>query len=181
MIFTQTKLKGAYFIDIEKIEDARGFFGRFWCLNEFKEIGLNTTWVQGNHSFSKANGTLRGLHYQKDPFQDVKLVRCTRGRIFDVIIDLKIDSDSYGNWLGVFLAADEHRSIYVPAGFAHGYITLEANTEVDYLVSQLYKPDSEAGIRYNDPFFEIQWPVDVEVISDKDLNWPDFSGRTPNI
>jgi dTDP-4-dehydrorhamnose 3,5-epimerase len=178
MLFSDTSLKGAYIIDIEKVEDGRGFFARFWCQDEFKANDLITNWVQGNLSVSKRKGTLRGLHYQIAPFAEDKLVRCTRGALFDVILDLRPDSSTFGDWFGVRLSADEHRMLYVPEGIAHGFLTLVDNTEASYLVSQFYKPHAEAGVRYNDPAFGIQWPLEIQVISKKDTNWPNYPRRT---
>jgi dTDP-4-dehydrorhamnose 3,5-epimerase len=178
MLFSDTSLKGAYIIDIEKVEDARGFFARFWCKDEFKANDLIANWVHGNLSVSKRKGTLRGLHYQIAPFAETKLVRCTRGALFDVILDLRPDSSTFGEWFGVRLSADEHRMLYVPEGIAHGFLTLVDNTEASYLVSQFYKPHAEAGVRYNDPAFRIQWPLEIQVISKKDTNWPNYPMRT---
>lgn len=175
MIFTETKLAGAYIIDLQKHEDHRGFFARTWCMQEFEEHGLVPQAVQRNLSLSKQQGTLRGMHYQVAPYQETKLVQCNRGALYDVIVDLRPDSPAYKQWLGVELTADNYRMLYVPRGFAHGFITLEDNTEASYLVSEFYTPGAEGGIRYNDPTFGIEWPVEVRVISDKDKNWPDFS------
>jgi dTDP-4-dehydrorhamnose 3,5-epimerase len=180
MLFTDTSLKSAYIIDIEKVEDARGFFARFWCQDEFRANDLNTNWVQGNVSVSRSKGTLRGLHYQIAPFEETKLVRCTRGALFDVMLDLRPDSSTFGEWFGVPLSADEHRMLYVPEGIAHGILTLVDNTEASYLVSQFYKPHAEAGVRYNDPAFGIKWPLEIQVISKKDANWPNYPRRNVN-
>jgi len=174
MIFTETKLKNAFVIEIQKFEDNRGFFGRTFCQNEFEKFGLNTNVRQANVSFNLKKGTLRGMHYQADPYGEVKLVRCTRGAIYDVIIDVRPDSATYKQWFGVELRADNYMMLYVPEGFAHGFQTLEDNTEVIYQVSQFYTPGSERGIRYDDPAFSIVWSVEVQVISDKDRNWPDY-------
>jgi len=177
MLFSDTSLKGAYIIDIEKVEDERGFFARAWCQDEFRANDLITDWVQGNLSVNKRMGTLRGLHYQIAPFAETKLVRCTRGAFFDVILDLRPDSSTFGEWFGVRLSADEHRMLYVPEGIAHGFVTLVDNTEASYLVSQFYKPHAEAGVRYNDPAFGIQWPLEIQFISKKDTNWPNYPMR----
>jgi dTDP-4-dehydrorhamnose 3,5-epimerase len=176
MIFTTTKLVGAYSIEPEKKYDARGFFARVWCQKEFAEHDLTSHLVQINISYNKHWGTLRGMHYQVEPFQESKLVRCTRGAIYDVIIDLRQESRSYRQWLGVKLTADDHKMLYVPEGFAHGFQTLEDDTEVVYQVSAFYAPQSEAGVRYDDPGFGIVWPLEVQVISDKDRNWADYVG-----
>jgi dTDP-4-dehydrorhamnose 3,5-epimerase len=174
MIFTPTQLGGAYVIEIQKYEDERGFFARTWCQKEFEEHNLIPEAVQRNLSLSKKRGTLRGMHYQVAPFQETKLVQCTRGALYDVIIDVRPNSSTYKQWFGVELTAENYKMLYVPGGFAHGFITLEDNTEASYLVSQFYTPQAERGIRYNDPTFSIEWPVAVGVISEKDQNWPDY-------
>jgi dTDP-4-dehydrorhamnose 3,5-epimerase len=174
VIFTETKLKGAFIIELELRKDERGFFARTWCKREFEAHGLVREMVQANVSFNKKRGTLRGMHYQVAPYEEAKLVRCTRGAIYDVIIDLRQDSPTYKQWIGVELTSENYQMIYVPENFAHGFLTLEDNTEVTYQVSQFYSPESERGIRYNDPVFGIKWPIQVEVISDKDKTWPDY-------
>ncbi len=175
MIFTETALRGAYIIDIEVYEDQRGYFGRSWCQQEFQKHNLVDCMVQGNVSFNFQKGTLRGMHYQAEPHSEVKLVRCVRGRIYDAIIDLRPDSPTFKQWTGVELSAENRRMFYVPEGFAHGFLTLEDNSEVNYLVSEFYTPGHERGIRYNDPAFGIEWPGgDISVISDKDRSWPDY-------
>lgn len=175
MIFNETALIGPYVIDIEVHEDNRGYFGRAWCRHEFDAQGLVPCMVQGNVSFNHTRGTLRGMHYQTEPCQEVKLVRCVRGRVFDVIIDIRPDSATFKQWIGVELSADNRRMLYVPRGFAHGFQTLEDNSEVNYLVSEFYAPDYERGIRHDDPAFGVEWPeTEARVISDKDLSWPDF-------
>ena len=175
MIFTKAELEGAFIIEIEKLEDARGFFARAWCQKEFESHGLNPRFVQANISYSKMRGTLRGMHYQEAPYAEAKLVRCTRGAIYDVIIDLRQGSPSYGRWMGLQLTANNYRMLYVPEGFAHGFQTLEDDTEVFYQVSQFYSPQYERGVRYDDPSFAIKWPLEVRVISEKDKSWPDFA------
>lgn len=175
MKFTETKLKGAYLIDIDKLEDHRGFFARSWCVNEFADIGLVNNVLQQNISFSKQKGTMRGMHFQIAPYQETKVLRCTRGRIYDVIIDLRPDSPTYKDWFGAELSAENYRMMFVPKDFAHGFLTLEQDCEVTYLVSEVYTPNSERGIRYNDPEIGIAWPGEVVNISDKDKNWPNFS------
>lgn len=174
MIFTKTKLKGAYVLEPKKIEDERGFFARSWCQHEMEEHGLTAKVAQTNVSFNPKKGTLRGMHYQVKPHEESKLVRCTRGAIFDVIIDLRPDSETYKQWLGVELSADNYKMLFVPEGFAHGYMTLEDKTEVTYQVSEFYTPGAEKGIRWNDPAFNIQWPLEPVVISEKDKAHPDF-------
>lgn len=176
MIFTQTKLPGAYIIDLKKLEDNRGFFARTFCANEFADNNLETKFVQGNTSLSFKKGTLRGMHFQKSPYEEDKVVRCSKGALFDVIIDLRKDSPTYKQWIGVELSERNHRGLFVPKGFAHGFLTLEDNTEANYSVSQFYTPGSEGGIRFNDPQFEILWPFEPVVISEKDANHPDFIG-----
>ena len=175
MIFTETKLKGAYVIEIEKLKDNRGFFARAWCQNEFKAHGLTSRVVQVNVSSNKKKGTLRGMHYQLSPYEETKLIRCTRGAIYDVIIDLRPSSPTYAQWIGVELTEENYKMLYVPENFAHGFQTLEDDTEVTYQVSQFYMPGSESGIRWNDPAFSIDWPIQVQVISDKDKSWPDYT------
>jgi len=175
MIFKELELKGAFLVEVKKIEDERGFFGRAWCRNEFVEHGLNPDFVQLNTSFSRKRGTIRGMHYQVDPYQEVKFIRCTRGRIWDVIIDLRPGSPTFMKWTGNELSADNYRMVYVPENFAHGFMTLEDNSEVYYPVSQFYTPGAERGLRYNDPQFEIVWPVEATMVSDKDRNHEDFS------
>jgi dTDP-4-dehydrorhamnose 3,5-epimerase len=176
VIFVETKLKGAYIVELEKREDHRGFFARSWDANIFEQNGLVGRVVQQNIGFSKITGTIRGLHYQKAPHQETKLVRCTRGAIFDVIVDLRPDSETFQQWLGVKLTRDNYSMLYVPKDFAHGFQSLEDNSEVMYLVSEVYTPAAEAGIRYNDPAIGIQWPLPVSMITEKDANFPDFSG-----
>jgi dTDP-4-dehydrorhamnose 3,5-epimerase len=174
MKFSETKLKGAFVVEIEKLTDDRGFFARSWCEKEFEAQGLTARVVQANVSYNLKKGTLRGMHYQIAPYQECKLIRCTRGAIYDVIIDLRADSLTYKQWTGVELTADNYTLFFVPEDFAHGFITLVDNTEITYQVSQFYTPGSEKGIRFDDPAFNIHWPLEVSVISDKDRNWPDF-------
>ena len=174
MIFNETKLKGAFILDLEKRGDERGFFARVFCRNEFEAHGLNPFVAQANTSLSRVKGTLRGMHFQRAPHQEAKLVRCTRGALLDVIIDLRPDSPTFKQWVGVELTSENNRMLYVPEGFAHGFQTLVDDTEVTYLVSEFYAPDSEGGVRYNDPVFGIDWPLEPTVLSDKDRNWPDF-------
>ena len=174
MIFTKTKIPGAVIIELGKFEDERGFFARAWCKNEFETNDLTLEWVQTNLALSRKRGTLRGLHYQAAPYEEAKLMRCIKGAIFDVIIDLRSDSPTYRQWLGVELTADSHKMFYVPEGTAHGYQALTDDAEVLYQVSQFYTPGAERGVRYNDPTFGVEWPLKVQMISDKDRNWPDF-------
>lgn len=174
MIFTETKLPGAFLLDIKKIEDERGFFGRAFCVDEFEAHGLNAHIAQCNLSLSKQKYTLRGFHYQVEGAEEAKTVRCIEGSILDVIIDLRKDSPTYGEHVSVELTADNYRSLYVPEGFAHAYLTLKENTKVYYHVSQLYTPGKERGIRWNDPYFNVDWPTDDPILSDKDRKHPDF-------
>jgi len=180
MIFHETKLKGAFLIEIKKIEDDRGFFGRAWCQKEFEDAGINPNIYQINTSLTYRKGTIRGMHYQIDPHQEGKLIRCTRGRIFDVMIDLRPESPTFMQWLGHELSEDNYRMVFVPENFAHGFVTLEDHCEVYYPVTEFYTPGSERGIRYDDPAFDIAWPVEIEVVSDKDMNHPDFNVNTFN-
>lgn len=174
MIFIESKLIGAFTIELQKLQDQRGFFSRTWCAKEFAAHGLTPVVQQANISFNIRKGTLRGMHFQIPPHSEAKTVRCTRGSIFDVIIDLRTDSPTYKQWFGVELTADNYKMLYVPENFAHGFQTLEDHTEVAYQVSQFYTPGSERGIRWNDPVFNIKWPIEVRMISDKDNSWPDY-------
>jgi dTDP-4-dehydrorhamnose 3,5-epimerase len=175
MIFTETKLKGAYVLSIEKLEDERGFFARSWCRREFEKHGLNPQLVQCNISFNSHKGTMRGMHYQVKPYEEAKLIRCTTGSIYDVIVDIRPHSPSYKQYLGIALTPENHKMLYVPEGFAHGFLTLEDNTEVFYQMSEFYAPDHARGFRWNDPVFGIEWPANVQVISDRDRDYPDFN------
>jgi dTDP-4-dehydrorhamnose 3,5-epimerase len=171
---TPTPLAGAFVIDLETRHDERGFFARAFSASEFEQHGLNPRVVNTNISVSSRAGTMRGMHYQAEPHAEAKLVRCTRGAIHDVIIDLRPDSATYGRWVGVDLAASSYRMLYVPEGFAHGFVTLTDDVEVTYQVSEYYAPAAERGIRYDDPAFGIDWPVEVRMISEKDRAWPSF-------
>jgi dTDP-4-dehydrorhamnose 3,5-epimerase len=172
--FNRTRLAGAFVIEPERLEDERGFFARSWCEREARAHGLYPTWVQCNISFNKHQGTLRGMHYQTPPFEEAKLVRCTRGAVYDVIIDLRAESASFKEWLAAELSAENHRLLYVPEGFAHGFFTLSDNTEIFYQMSEFYSPAHARGVRWNDPAFGIEWPGVVRVISDNDRGYPDF-------
>lgn len=174
MIIEETALKGVMIVSLKRIADDRGFFARTFCAREFQAAGLNSGFVQANMSYSRSRGTLRGLHYQIAPFQEAKLVRCVVGAIYDVAVDLRSDSPTFRRWLGVELSAENGTMLYVPEGFAHGYLTLRDSAEVVYQVSQFYAPESERGVRWNDPAFGIEWPITPKVISAKDANIPDF-------
>ena len=174
MKFTELSLPGAYVIEPELKSDDRGFFARVFCQKELEELGLDTNLVQANISFNHKAGTLRGMHFQKAPHQETKIVRCTKGSIYDVMIDLRPESATFKQWAGVELTEDNHKMLYVPKGFAHGYLTLTDNAEVQYFVSEFYAPESETGARYNDQAFGIEWPIEITTISDRDLDHPDF-------
>ena len=174
MIFLETPLQGAYVIEVEKLEDERGFFARSWCVREFAAKGLDSHLVQCNVSFNKRKGTLRGLHYQIPPHAEVKLVRCTKGSLFDVIVDLRKDSPTFLKWVGVELTASNHRMLYIPKLFAHGFQTLEDNTEIFYQMSEFYEPAASKGLRWNDPRLGISWPDIGGVMSQRDQAYPDL-------
>jgi len=175
MIFKETELKGAFIVEMELIRDNRGFFARAWCQKEFEAHGLISGFVQNNITFSPKKGTLRGLHYQIAPHEEPKLVRCTRGAIYDVIVDLRPESPTYKQWLGVELTAENHKMIYIPGGFAHGYQILTDDTEVFYQVGEFYAPEYERGFRWDDAAFAIEWPINHPLIlSEKDRHWPDY-------
>jgi dTDP-4-dehydrorhamnose 3,5-epimerase len=174
MIFIETKLKGAFIIEPELVEDERGFFARTFDQKEFEAHGLNPRVMQCNSSFNKKKGTLRGMHYQIAPYQEAKLVCCTKGAIHDVIIDLRKASPTIKQWIAVELTAENRRMLYIPEGFAHGFQTLDDNTEIFYQISEFYHPESAKGVRWNDPAFGIVWPDDIRVISDRDRQYPDF-------
>ena len=174
MIFAKTTLEGAFIIEPERIEDERGFFARVWCQREFEAHGLTTRLTQCNISFNTKAGTLRGMHYQADPHAEVKLVRCTAGAIQDVIIDLRPESPTFKQHVAVELSASNRTMLYVPEGFAHGYLTLEDNTEVFYQVSAFYAPAYARGVRWNDPAFAIEWRGEARVMTERDRTYPDF-------
>jgi dTDP-4-dehydrorhamnose 3,5-epimerase len=174
MKITETKLKGAFIIDMTPIEDERGFFARTFCVKEFAQHGLETNFIQSNASRSKIKNTLRGMHFQTNGSEEVKVIRCVRGRIQDVIVDLRQDSDTYCQWIAVELSEDNKRILYVPRGFAHGFLTLEEDCEVAYMVSAFYDPINERGLRWDDSAFGIEWASKPVVISDKDRNHEDY-------
>lgn len=176
MKFVETPVAGAWLVEPTPRVDERGFFARVWCTDEFAAQGLTASFVQCNDSLSRHRGTLRGLHYQVAPFGEVKLVRCVRGAVFDVLVDLRPQSPSYLRWYGAELTADNRTMLYVPEGCAHGYLTLEDGSEVMYPVTCAYRPDAERGVRWNDPAFGIAWPdVGPLTMSPKDEAWPDYA------
>ena len=174
MVFHKMPLGGAYVIGLDRIEDERGFFARSWCVKEFQEHGLNPNFVQCNVSLSKKKRTLRGMHYQVSPHEEAKFVRCTKGAIYDVIIDLRPASATYKQWIGIELTAENRKALYSPEGFAHGFQTLEDDTEVLYAVTESYHPESEKGVRFNDPAFGIEWPLPNPILSLKDSRHKEF-------
>jgi len=178
MKFHPTPLAGAYTIELEKRGDDRGFFARFFCVKEYESLGLDPKIVQVNNSLSRIKGTLRGLHYQLAPKAETKIVRCIRGALYDVILDLRADSVTFGQWFAAELNAENRLMMYVPKGFAHGFITLTPDTEALYLATEFYAPDRERAVRWNDPRFGIEWPASPEVISDKDRLQADFMPET---
>ena len=172
MIFEETELSGAYIVELERREDARGFFARAFCQNEFEAHGLKPIIAQANIASNRARGTLRGMHFQYPPSAETKLVRCTRGAIVDIIVDLRPESPTYLRHIAVELTADNHRALYVPERFAHGYQVLRDNTDTSYQVGEFYAPGAESGLRHDDPRLGLQWPLPVTAISDKDRVWP---------
>lgn len=170
MIFTETKLSGVYVIEIEKIEDERGFFARTFDKDEFSKIGLDSKFVQSSISLNKKKGTIRGMHYQLKPYEEIKIVKCTKGRIFDVIIDLRPDSKTFKEWLSVELSEDNYKMLYVPKGFAHGFQTLEDNCEIFYQISEQYNEKYSSSVKWNNPEVSIDWPLKISNISDRDKN-----------
>jgi dTDP-4-dehydrorhamnose 3,5-epimerase len=175
MQFQQTPIAGAWLVTPEPRADERGSFARVWCRDEFATHGLRADFVQCNSSVSRQRGTLRGLHYQAPPHEEIKLVSCLRGRVFDVAVDLRPDSPTFRAWFGVELAHDAGTMMYVPRGCAHGYLTLEDDSEVMYPVTALYVPSAERGLRWDDPAIGVTWPIPPVVMSDKDRQWPDFA------
>ncbi len=181
MKFTETKLNGAYLIDISPVNDERGYFARSFCAQEYNKYGLNSRIVQCNISHNHKKGTLRGMHYQINPSEEAKTVLCSKGAIFDVIIDLRISSSTYMKWISVELSEKKYNMLYIPEGFAHGFQTLCDDTVVFYQMSEFYNPQLARGIRYDDPAFNISWPLAVSVISGKDSNYPEFKTLTNNV
>lgn len=176
MRFTELELSGVVLVDIESRNDSRGLFARSFCRDEFTAHGLDPTISQCNVSFNVKRGTLRGMHYQASPHEETKLVRVTRGAIFDVVIDLRTDRPTYRRWIGVTLSADNHSALYIPHGFAHGFQTLTDDAEVHYQMSEAYHPAAARGVRWNDPAFGIAWPILPPILSDQDASRPDFAG-----
>jgi dTDP-4-dehydrorhamnose 3,5-epimerase len=172
MKFIPTELEGAFILEPQRREDARGFFARSFCVKEFRAHGLSLSVLQCNIAFTHQRGTLRGLHYQVPPAAETKLMRCSRGAVYDVIVDLRPESPTYLKHIGVDLTAENRRALFVPAFFAHGYQTLTDNSEMTYLVDEFYDPSCERGVRYDDPALAIRWPSPAAVISDKDTSWP---------
>ena len=170
MKFIETQLKGVYIIDLQPVSDNRGWFARTFCKKEFSEIGHTKEWVQLNHSFTNEKGTIRGMHYQIPPHSEIKMVRCIAGAVLDIVVDLRKGSNTFAKWVSVELNSNNKRMIYVPEGFAHGFQTLSDNCELIYHHSAYYEPASEGGIRYNDPLVDIQWPLAVTDVSDRDLS-----------
>jgi dTDP-4-dehydrorhamnose 3,5-epimerase len=175
MKFNTTTLHDAWLIELEPVVDIRGYFARTFCVDEFAAKGLNTDYAQHSVSFSARKGTVRGMHYQREPHSEVKIVRCIKGSVWDVIIDIRPGSPTYRRWQGFELSSANRNELYVPKGFAHGFQTISDNVEINYLISEPYSPESSYGIRHDDPTFAIQWPLPVTEISPKDLRWPDFS------
>jgi len=174
MIFKKARIPGVYFLEPERLTDERGFFARMWCQAEFTEYGIDPQIVQCNLSFNPRKGTMRGMHYQRAPHEETKIVRCTMGAIFDVALDLRRDSATFKQWVGAPLTAENREMLVIPPGCAHGYLTLTDNTEVFYQMSASYTPTHGAGVRWNDPAFGIHWPGDVTMIADRDRDYPDF-------
>jgi len=174
MRFHQTKLPGVFEVHLEPIADERGFFARAWCRREFETHGLDANLVQCNISLNTRKGTLRGVHYQVAPYEESKVVRCTRGAVCDVVVDLRSDSPTFRDWIAVVLTAETRNMVYVPQGCGHGFLTLEDHTEVFYQMSQFYNAESARGVRWDDPAFEIAWPGEPAVISERDRTYPDF-------
>jgi dTDP-4-dehydrorhamnose 3,5-epimerase len=173
--FTETAVQDAWVIEVNRITDDRGFFARVWCQDEFAQVGIKDDWVQANVGRSVRAGTLRGMHYQREPHAEAKLVRCTHGAVYDVALDLRPSSPSYLHWVGATLKASEHTMLYIPKGCAHGYQALDDDSEIVYFTSTPYNRDAATGARHDDPAFGIEWPLPVEVISEQDAHWEQWS------
>lgn len=180
MKFTKTRLNGSFIVELEKIEDERGFFARSWDQETFEKLGMNTRIVQCNISSNKKKGTLRGMHFQISPYEEAKLIRCTKGSAFEVMIDLRPNSKTFKQWLGLELSEDNYKMLYVPEGFALGFQTLDDNTELFYQMSQIYMPEYSRGIIWDDEMFQISWPMKPTVISKKDLSYKPFKDNINN-
>jgi dTDP-4-dehydrorhamnose 3,5-epimerase len=176
MRFESTDLAGVWLVDLEPRQDSRGYFARTFCVDEFRAHGLETSFPQHSFSHSFQKGTVRGMHFQREPHGEVKLVRCLSGAIWDVVIDLRPVSATFRQWRGFELSGENGRQLYIPKGFAHGFQTLSENTEVNYLISEFYAPDASSGVRHDDPAFGVRWPLPVTTIAEKDLHWPGFEG-----
>jgi dTDP-4-dehydrorhamnose 3,5-epimerase len=176
MQFTETEIRGAFILDAEQIADERGFFARSWARDEFEAHGLNPNLAQCNLSYNHRKGTVRGMHWQAAPHAETKLVRCTQGGIYDVIVDLRADSPTYLRWIGVELTAENRRALYIPEGCGHGFQTLADATEVLYMITEYYTPAAARGMRWNDPAINVAWPLAVTVISERDAQYPDWHG-----
>ena len=174
MRFTETELKGAFVVDLEPMIDERGFFARTYCVREFETVGLSAHWAQSSTSFNQKKGTLRGIHYQCAPHEEIKLVRCTAGSLYDVIVDLRPDSTTYCQWVSMELSAKNRKAFYIPKGFGHAFQTLEEDTEILYHMSEFYHPECYKGARWNDPVFSIEWPLEKCILSDRDQMFPDW-------
>lgn len=177
MIFTPTPLDGACLIEPRPREDDRGWFARILCAEEFRQNGLRLELTQTNMALTHRRATLRGLHFQAMPHEEIKIIRCTKGAIYDVIVDLRTQSPTFKKWFGAELTQDNFRALYVPEGFAHGYLTLTDGAEIYYHTSKAYDPQSAFGVRFDDPEFEIEWPIPISVISAQDRSWPDFAAQ----
>ena len=175
MRFESTRLEGAWLVQLEPMHDSRGFFARTFCVDEFQSHGLETRFPQHSISSSSRKGTIRGMHFQREPHSETKLVRCLNGSIWDVIVDLRRESPTFGKWSGFELSAENGAQLYIPKGFAHGFQTLSDDALVNYLISERYEPAAASGVRYDDPAFGIEWPLPVTAISEKDLRWPHFA------
>lgn len=176
MFFRELAACGVFEIRLDRREDERGYFARTWCKNEFQEHGLKADLVQCSVSFNTRRGTLRGMHYQLQPYAEAKLVRCTQGAVYDVVLDLRANSPTFRSWVSTVLTVEEHNMLYVPEGCAHGFLTLEDRTEIFYQMSNVYNQEAARGVRWNDPAFRIAWPSEVNVIAERDRTYPNFTG-----
>jgi dTDP-4-dehydrorhamnose 3,5-epimerase len=177
MRFQDTNVEGVLLIAPDHFEDERGYFQRTWALDEFTDRGLEPRMVQRNVSYNRASGTLRGMHFQREPYSEVKLISCSIGAIYDVAIDIRPDSPTFGQWFGAELRQDNGQMLYVPRGCAHGYLSLVPDSTVEYLISEFYHPEAAGGIRWNDPYFNVNWPTEPSVVNARDATWPDWSSN----